>query len=166
MAPAPPFRRGEPPGPCPGGDAMSNENGHVETLVRSHPGNRSAERSSAYARRSLAQDAEVQEMAAAIMAAPHVQAMDEVGAIEIAKVIILLDRIDADLAERGLVRPRTGEPRGLVDMRRRLSGQLAAWLAAYGMTPSSRAELLRDVAAGSLAVDIQRRQAAAREDQP
>jgi hypothetical protein len=134
-----------------------------EHLVPSHPDNRNAERSSVFARRNLAQDAEVQEMAGAIMALPHVQGMDEAGAIEIGKLLVLIDRIDADLAERGVTKPKSGEPRALLDHRRRFSAQLERWLSSYGMTPAARAGLLKDVATGSLAADIQRRRSAARE---
>jgi hypothetical protein len=141
---------------------MTNPNGHPDTLVPSHPGNRSAERSSMFARRDIAQDPEVREMAAAIMAVPHVDTMDEVGAVEIARLIVLIDRIDADLARRGLTNSR-GQVRSILDHRRRYSAQLERWLAAYGMTPASRAELLRDVATGGLAHEIARRRAAARE---
>lgn len=143
---------------------MTNPNGYAGSLVASHPGNRSAERSGAFSRRGLAQDAEVQDLAAAVMDAPHTHPMDEAGAIEIAKLIVLIDRIDADLAERGVVKPRTGEPRAVVDLRLRASRRLADWLDRYGMNPKARAEWARDMAQGGLAAEIARRQAAAREE--
>lgn len=130
-------------------------------LVASHPGNAHAERSSVFARRNVALDPEVQELAAAILAEPHVSAMDEMGATEVAKLLVLIDRLDADLKKRGVV--KGGEARGILDHRRKFSAQLERWLAAYGLTPASRAELLRAVATGGLAHDIAKRRAAARE---
>jgi hypothetical protein len=59
-----------------------NENGHQQSLVPSHPGNRNNERSSAYARRNMAQDPEVRELAEAIMAEPHTVDIDRIGPIE------------------------------------------------------------------------------------
>lgn len=134
---------------------MSGGNGN---LVPSHPGNRNAERSGAFARRDLAQDDEVRALATDIMAAPHTVDMDLPGAIEIAKLMILTDRIDADLAERGL-RNR----KALLDMRLRASRRLAEWLDRYGMTPLARATWAKQMATGGLAEEIRRRQAAARE---
>lgn len=133
-------------------------------LVASHPGNTHAERSGAFARRSLAADVEVQELAAAILAEPHVSGMDELGAVEIAKLLVLIDRIDADIAKRGVVRGKAGDPRAVLHHRRMFSAQLERWLAAYGLTPSSRADLLRAVATGGLAADIAQRRQAARKD--
>lgn len=135
----------------------------ADHLVASHPGNAHAELSSVYARRNVRLDPEVQELAAAILAEPHVSAMDEMGATEVAKLLVLIDRIDADIAKRGVV--KSGEARGILDHRRKYSAQLERWLAAYGLTPASRAELLRTVATGGLAAEIATRRAAARKEQ-
>ena len=143
---------------------MSSSNGKEQHLVASHPGNRHAERSSAFARRSLAQDAEVQELVADIMAAPHTHPLDEAGAIEIAKLMVLIDRIDADLAERKLRNRKGNVPTALLDMRLRSSRRLQDWLAAFGMTPLSRATWAKQMAEGGLAAEIARRRAEAREE--
>jgi hypothetical protein len=134
-------------------------------LVASHPDNRNAERHGVWARRNVALDPEVQAMAGAIMGMPQVKDMDEAGAVEIAKLIVLIDRLDADLVSRGITKGRTGEVRSVLDHRRRFSAQLERWLAAYGMTPAARAALLRDTATGGLAAEIARGRAAAREGQ-
>ena len=118
---------------------MSNANGHPTTLVAAQPGNVNALRTGLWSGAALAKDPAVRELAEAVMASPMTDTLDEVGAVEIAKLLVLIDRVDADLAERGIVRPRTGEPRALLDHRRRLSGQLERWLSAYGMTPAARA---------------------------
>jgi hypothetical protein len=144
---------------------MSSCNGKEQHLVASHPGNRHAERSSAFARRSLAQDIEVQELVADIMAAPHTHPLDEAGAVEIAKLTVLIDRIDADLAERGLRNRKGGEPRALLDMRLRASRRLAEWLDRFGMTPLSRATWAKQMAEGGLAAEIARRRAQAQEEE-
>ncbi len=104
-------------------------------------------------------------LAATIMAAPHTDPMDELGAIEIAKLLILIDRIDADLAERGVTRLRSGAARGVVDHRLRATRRLAEWLDRYGMTPKGRTEWAKQLAEGGLAADIARRRRI-REEQP
>jgi hypothetical protein len=140
-----------------------NPDGHPQTLVASQPGNANAQKSGAWSRRDLALDEDVKELAVGIMAGPHVAELDYVGAVEVAKLLVLIDRIDADLAERGITRKKSGEPRGVVDLRRRLSAQLERWLTAFGMTPAARAALMRDVATGGLAAEIARRRAAREE---
>jgi hypothetical protein len=142
---------------------VTNPDGHPETLVAAHSGNRNAERSSVYAVRDIALDPEVQTLAESIMAAPHVEPMDELAAVEIARLMVLIERIDADLAKRGMVKRKSTEPRGMLDLRRRYSGQLERWLSAFGMTPASRAEVLRNIAtaSGGLGAEIARRRAEA-----
>ena len=82
--------------------------------------------------------------------------MDEIGAIEIAKLVTLIDRIDADLAAKGLTR-KNGEPRALLDHRARYSRRLAEWLDRYGITPRGRADFAHRLATGGLAAEIARR---------
>jgi hypothetical protein len=140
-----------------------NENGHPQTLVPSHPGNRNAQRSGVFSRRSLAEDPAVRELAAEIMAQPHVADLDEIGAVEIARLMVLIDRIDADLAERGITRGKAGEARTLLDLRLRSSRRLGEWLDKYGATPLARATWAKQLAEGGLAAEIARRRAAMRE---
>src|SRR3954465_15972396 len=97
-----------------------NPEGHTETLVASHPGNASAVKSGVYSRSGAPLAPRVQELADAIMAEPHTAPIDELGAVEIAKLMATIEAIDADLDERGLTR-RNGDPRALVDLRLRAS---------------------------------------------
>lgn len=133
-----------------------NPEGHSRTLVASHPGNQNATRRGIYSRTGAALEPRVQELTEAIMAEPHTTEIDRLGATELAKLIALLEAIDAELAERGLTR-KSGEPRGLVDLRLRASRRLAEWLDRYGATPLARATWARQLAEGGLAAEIARR---------
>jgi hypothetical protein len=109
-----------------------NEQGHVSTLVASQPGNRNAERTGLFARMERPLEPTVQAMAAEVMALPHTGALDEVGAVEIAKLVHLLDRIDADLNSKGLTRKKrrascaAGLPRPLLPAPGRMARPLRA----------------------------------------
>ena len=139
--------------------------GHADTLVASHPDNQHALLSGVYSRTGKALEPRVQELAAAIMAEPHTAAIDELGAVEIAKLTAFIEAIDADVAERGLSR-KNGEPRGVLDLRLRASRRLAEWLDRYGMSPKARADWARALAEGeSYAATVRRkRQEAERAD--
>ncbi len=140
-----------------------NERGHPQTLEARHPGNANALRHGAYSgRRSLPPEAV--EIADSLMQAPHVVDLDRYGAEEIAALVVQIDRIDAALAD-GRVE-RNDRPRALIDLRARLSGRLERWLAAYGLTPASRAEWAARLASGGLAGEIARRQRIARGETP
>lgn len=134
-----------------------NEGGTPSTLVASQPGNRNALRSGVYSRTGAPLEPRVRELAEAIMEEPHTARLDEVGAVEIAKLVAMVEAMDADLAERGLTK-KNGEPRGLIDLRLRATRRLADWLDRYGMTPKGRAEWARQLAEGeSLAQAIRRK---------
>ena len=62
-----------------------NRDGHPQTLVAAHPGNRNAERHGLYSPRTLARRA--REIADALMELPHVQPLDVLAAEEIGSVI-------------------------------------------------------------------------------
>jgi len=143
---------------------VTNPNGHAQTLVASHPGHRNAEKSGAFSRRDLALDPEVQAMAGDIMDLAPTQDIDVIGAVELAKLLVLIDRIDADLDQRGVVNKKTGAPRGVVDLRLRASRRLAEWLDRYGATPKARAEWAKDVAQGSAWAELRERAAARRRE--
>ena len=81
--------------------------------------------------------------------------MDEIGATEIGRLVALLEAADLDLATNGLT--RKGDARALLKLRLQASRRLQEWLGVYGMTPRGRALLARDVASGSLSVEIARR---------
>lgn len=136
---------------------MSNAKGHAETLVASHPGHRNAERHGAFSRMERPLEPHVQAMAEQILALPHTGDADIIGAIEIAKLLDLIDRIDADLAKRGLLN-RQGDARRILELRARYSQRLAEWLDRFGLNPKARAEWTRTLAEGeSLAQTIRRK---------
>jgi hypothetical protein len=132
---------------------MANPNGHAASLVPAPPGNTRGLKHGVYStRREITP--EVQEIAASLMELPHVTDSDYAAAIEIGKLVVLIDRIDAALAD-GKVE-RRGHLRTLVDQRRRMSAQLERWYAAFGLTPASRFEFAQRLS-GSLAEEIERR---------
>jgi hypothetical protein len=90
------------------------------------------------------------------MELPHVAPLDRLAAEEIGRLTALLERVHADLAERGLTR-KNGEARSLLDLRGRLSGRLERWLREFGATPASRADFAATLAQGGLAAEIARR---------
>jgi hypothetical protein len=94
------------------------------------------------------------------MEAPHTVQLDRIGAEEIGSLLVQLERIDAAL-EDGRVEGKAGQARALIDLRSRLSGRLEKWLAAYGLTPLSRATWAESLARGGLAAEMARRRAAA-----
>src|SRR3954447_22638101 len=131
---------------------MPNPDGHRATLVARHPGNRNAERHGVYGS-GRALEPRAQELADAIMREPHTVAIDEPGAREIARLIVLLETIDAELERGGLTR-KNGDARSLVDLRLRASRRLAEWLDRYGMTPLSRATWAKRLSGSNLADEI------------
>lgn len=67
---------------------------------------------------------------------PHVQPLDRLAAEEIASLCVRLERIDADLDERGHF-GRSGA-RSLLEHKARLGRELRAWLREFGGTPRAR----------------------------
>jgi hypothetical protein len=122
-----------------------NRRGTRSNLVASHPGNSNAVRSGVYSPRTLAPRA--REIAEALMAAPHTVPLDVIAAEEIGSLVALLEAIDSDLLQRGLV-DREGEARSMLDHRARVSRQLERWLGEFGATPASRASWAETVARG------------------
>lgn len=115
-----------------------NENGTPGNLIASHPGNVARLQHGLYStRREITP--EVLAFAEDLMQLPHVAESDWPSALEVAKLSLLVDRVDAALSN-GVVENRSGKLRALVDQRRRLSAQLERWYAAFGLTPSARAE--------------------------
>lgn len=124
-----------------------NENGHSATLQASHPGNTNRLAHGAYSS-SAELTPRAAEVADALMSLPHVAALDRLAAEEIGRLVALLERVDADLAERGLTR-RNGEARNLLDLHGRLSGRLERWQREFGTTPASRADFGATLARGA-----------------
>ena len=137
-----------------------SSSGHPQTLVASHPDNAHAVKSGAFSRTGRPHAQRAAEIAEAVMAAPHVAELDVLAAREIGSLVALIEAIDADIAKRGALEPRRGNPRNVVDIRLRASGRLERWLKEFGLTPASRAEWARTLAEGTLAADIARRRAA------
>ncbi len=129
--------------------------------MAAHPENRNRLVHGLYARREIAPEA--RELADELMHLPHVAETDYAAALEIAKLVLLIDRIDAALADGRL--ERSGLLRTLVDERRRMSAQLERWYSAFGVTPASRLDFARAVTGGSLANEIQRRIAERRREE-
>lgn len=134
-----------------------NENGHPATLQARHPGNENRLSHGAYSASGRALAPRAEEIADALMTMAHVAPLDRLAAEEIGQLVALLERVDADLAERGLTK-RSGEVRALLDLRGRLSGRLERWLTQFGATPRSRADFAETLARGGLAAEIARRQ--------
>jgi len=135
-----------------------NPDGTPDTLVAAHPANTSAVKSGIYSRtgRVLAERAE--EIATALMGAPHTVPLDVLAAEEIGSLIAQLEAIDGDLEQGGRRDRKT-----LLEHKARLTRELRTWLREFGGTPRSRAEWAKDLAQGGLAADIARRRSEARD---
>ncbi len=129
----------------------------TEHLVQSYPDNTSALKSGIFSQGNRVLEPRVQEIAEEILQQPFMTPMDAIGAVEIARLIVLIDAIDADLTERGIT--RKGQARALLDFRQRFSRRLAEWLDRYGMNPLARSAWAKTLAEGGLAADIARRRA-------
>jgi hypothetical protein len=128
-----------------------NRAGHSQTLVAAHPGNANRLVHGLYSKREIAP--EVRELADELMSLQHVAETDYAAALEIAKLVLLVDRIDAALADGRLERGTA--LRALVDQRRRFSMQLERWYSVFGLTPESRLAYARSVG-GGLADELRR----------
>jgi hypothetical protein len=136
-----------------------NRNGNSDNLVASHPLNAHAARHGVYSGGGRLLHSRAAEVAHAIQTGPHVHPIDELGAIEIGRLVALIEAADADLATNGLT--RRGDARALLKLRLQASRRLQEWLSAYGRTPRGRAQLIRDVSSGaSLSAEIAKRRAA------
>lgn len=142
-----------------------NPNGNAANLLPSEAGNVRAARHGVFSEGRRLLEPVAQEIAEDILAAPHVVDMDELGAIEIARLESLIRAIDCDLAEHGLTN-RRGDARSLLDLRLRASRRLAEWLDRYGLTPHGRADWAGKLAGGGLGAEIRRRLEALEEAQP
>ena len=103
-----------------------NREGNKENLVASHPGNTNAVKKGVHSPRFIeARAAEIKkELASSFDLSPD----RLVAAHEVARNMAILEAIDRDLDERGLV-GKGGKPSYLLDMRLRVSRQLDHWLA-------------------------------------
>lgn len=99
--------------------------GHPKTLVPAHPGNTNAVRYGVYSRRIIEpRAAEIEE---GLLGNFEPTPTGRIAVHEVACCMAILEAIDRDLDERGIV-DRRGEARSLLDHRARMSRRLDAWL--------------------------------------
>jgi len=134
-----------------------NPDGHPATLRASHPANANAVRSGVYSRTGRVLEPAARELAEEILSLPHAADLDWIGALEISRLAVLIERIDAQLADSGVVGRGNRDRLGLLKVRLAASRRLQEWLGAFGMTPRARAEFARELAAGETLADALRR---------
>jgi hypothetical protein len=106
-----------------------NKNGHRATLVSSHPGNTNAVKYGVYSPRMISGRA--LEIAEGLEQSFDFNPVERVAVHEAAGCIALLEAIDRDIDERGIVDGR-GRSRDLVALRLRVSARLERWLDKFG----------------------------------
>jgi hypothetical protein len=102
-----------------------NINGNTETLVAAHPGNTSAVKYGVHSPRVIQPRAD--EIAAHLIESFEFSIAQRIAVEQVARCIAILEALDRDLDERGLV-DRRGQPRYLLNHRSRISRQLEQWL--------------------------------------
>lgn len=102
-----------------------NRNGNPSTLVASHPGNTNAAKYGVYSPRLI--EPRAAEIAAELTCAFEFSIAQRIAVEQVARCIAILEAIDRDLDEGGVVDKR-GEPRSLLNYRSRISRQLDLWL--------------------------------------
>ena len=102
-----------------------NERGHRESLVASQPGNANAVKGGVHSPRLIG--ARAAEIAGELAGSCVFSAAQRLAVEEAARSMAILEAIDRDLDERGLV-DRAGKPRYLLNHRARVSRQLELWL--------------------------------------
>jgi len=102
-----------------------NKKGNPKSLVASHPKNRNAVKQGVHSPRLI--QARAEEIAGELTEAFEFSPAERLAAHEAARCIAILEAIDRDLDQRGLVDPE-GNPRYLLNHRSRTSRQLEHWL--------------------------------------
>jgi hypothetical protein len=102
-----------------------NARGHPQTLIAAHPGNLNAVKQGVHSPRLI--QARAADIAAELTQTFAFSPAEQLAAHEAARCIAILEAIDPDLDQRGLV-DRKGEPRYLLNHRSRISRQLEHWL--------------------------------------
>jgi hypothetical protein len=102
-----------------------NKRGHTKSLVGSHPGNLNAAKQGVHSPRLI--QARAAEIASELTQAVEFSPTEQLAVYEAARCIAILEAIDRDLDERGLV-DKEGKPRYLLNHRSRTSRQLEQWL--------------------------------------
>lgn len=121
-----------------------NKGGNPESLVASHPGNQNAVKHGVHSSRLI--QARASEIASELTQSFEFSPAERLAVQEAARCIAILEAIDRDFDERGLVDDK-GTPRYLLNHRSRISRQLEQWLrkisAAIERHPASDPEPLR-----------------------
>ena len=102
-----------------------NTRGHPENLVASQPGNLNAVKQGVHSPRLI--QARAAEVAAELTRSFEFSPAERIAVGEAARCIAILEAIDRDLDQRGLV-DKKGAPRYLLNHRSRISRQLEQWL--------------------------------------
>jgi hypothetical protein len=102
-----------------------NKRGNPESLVASHPGNQNAVKHGVHSSRLI--QARAAEIAAELTQSFEFSPAERLAVQEAARCIAILEAIDRDFDERGLVDDE-GTPRYLLNHRSRISRQLEQWL--------------------------------------
>ena len=134
-----------------------NSKGHPDSLVAAQPGNQNALKHGVFS--SQATSPRAQEIEHALMSASHTVELDRIAAAEIASLLVLAERMDADIERRGLLN-KAGEPRTLIELRIRISGRIERWLTQFGATPAARVDWVGKISAGGDLVATLRREMA------
>jgi hypothetical protein len=102
-----------------------NKHGNPKSLVASHPGNLNAAKQGIHSPRLI--QARAAEIATELTQSFEFSPAERLAVHEAARCIAILEAIDRDLDQRGLV-DREGQPRYLLNHRSRSSRQLEHWL--------------------------------------
>jgi hypothetical protein len=102
-----------------------NMNGNPATLVAAHPGNTNAMKYGVYSPRAIQRRAD--EISARLTASFKFSVAQRIAVEQMARCVAILEAVDRDLDERGLVDKR-GQARSLLNHRSRISRQLDHWL--------------------------------------
>jgi hypothetical protein len=102
-----------------------NARGNPSSLVASHPGNLNAAKQGVHSPRLIL--ARAAEIASELMEACEFSPLERLAVQEAARCTAILEAIDRDLDQRGLV-DKDGKPRYLLNHRSRTSRQLERWL--------------------------------------
>jgi hypothetical protein len=102
-----------------------NERGNPSSLVVSHPGNLNAAKQGVHSPRLI--QARAAEIERELMESCELSPLERLAVQEAARCTAILEAIDRDLDQRGLV-DKEGKPRYLLNHRSRTSRQLERWL--------------------------------------
>lgn len=121
-----------------------NVNGTPQTLVAAHPGNTSAVKYGVHSPRAIQPRAD--EIVAHLVESFEFSVAQRIAVEQVARCMAILEAIDRDLDERGLVDKR-GQLRSLLNYRSRISGQLERWLSK--ITPAMERQSANEDAASA-----------------